>query len=174
MATPKVTKSFQNCAESEVAAYNDCPSFLFQVGKSKSSRRHKITTKVRDVSGNTMMPSAPPPPHSGRFDKKTVKSSNSEATHCYSKEQVLAKISTLLEKESSLSAKELEFYRLKVENNVANSLESNDALHIFSQFFNEMHDKNNAKNLLVSWIISDTTISTWCPALLKIYENAFI
>lgn len=172
MSSKAGIKSFQNCTETDVPGYNDCPSFLYQVSKSaaKSGRRNRIEHKVRDVSGNTTISALPPPSKTLRVSK-TSSEAFSEADH-YSREQLLEKIQHIYGSQSSLSPREFEFYRRKVDLNITNSLENESTRHVLTSIFKQLDDKKKCSLALKEWLASDITIASWCPAFLKIYENA--
>lgn len=167
------SKSFQNCTEKDVPGYNDCPSFLFQVNK-KAERRHKIATEVKDTYGNTKMATIPPPPR--RSSSRTLSSENSnddiiDPIVSLDKDQILERVNTLLESDSKLPSAEFEFYKKKIDLNLAKGLENDSTKHVMSQFFDKTKDKSEAQKLLRSWMAHDISISNWCPAFLKIFEN---
>ncbi|QLL31017.1 hypothetical protein HG536_0A08320 [Torulaspora globosa] len=172
MSTNASVKSFQNCLETEVPGYNDCPSFLYQVNKvsARGGRRNRIAAKVRDICGNTTAPSMPPP-----LTNSTAKETDDEGhSQIMSKEEVLAKVRDVYNAESKLSVQEFEFYRRKVDLNMTKSLDSESTRRVLTTVLEELEDKDRCARILREWLTSDVTISSWCPAFLKIYENASI
>lgn len=172
MSAKASIKSFQDCTETDVPGYNDCPSVLYQVNKAaaKKGRRNRIVTQVRDVSGNTTSSSLPPPAVPSRV-KETYQE---ELSNTLTNEEVLKRIEAMYELSTSLSSKEFEFYKKKIDLNVAKSLSSESTRHMLTAFFEQWGDKSKCTNMLREWLASDITISSWCPAFLKIYENATI
>lgn len=172
MSANSSVKSFQNCSETEVPGYNDCPSFLYQVNKAsaKGGRRNRIATKVRDVSGNTSTASLPPPT-SKSSATETCEEANSQVL---TKEQVLEKVQDLYNAQNTLSPQEFQFYRRKVDLNMSKSLESESTRRVLTTVLEELQQKDKCSRILREWLTSDVSISSWCPAFLKIYENASI
>lgn len=170
MSANSSVKSFQDCAETDVPGYNDCPSFLYQVNKAaaKNGRRNRIVSQVRDVSGNTTSASLPPPSGSSRLKEKC----SEESTQAFTKEQLFEKLQGLYDLPTSLSSKEFEFYQRKVNSNLAKSLDSESTRNLLTSFFEQWKDKSKCTLMLREWLTSDITISSWCPSFLKIYENA--
>lgn len=192
----KPTKSFQNCLEAEVPGYNDCPTVLFSIDpnsgpRSKSKQRTKtkrcgsgkLATEVLDLYGNTKTATTPPPVLKKPSTTATQQESACEdvpvedqgdrqlQTISYSKDDLAAKINELTGCSSKLSSKELEFYKKKLDSNVAKILQNDHTKTVLSQIFNEK-DKNVAVKTIKHWMVTDTTISNWCPAFLKLFENA--
>lgn len=181
------SKSFQNCVETDVPGYNDCPSFLFQISNKKNnssaslsssstySSANLLKTKVRDVSGNTKIAMAPPPMASKRkvsapVIEESVSNANSDIS--LSHQEILTKIDGLYAMDSKLSDKEFEFYKKKISTNITRSLENDSTIRTLSQFFDLFSsDRPAAKKLVTDWMIADTSIGTWCPAFLKITDN---
>lgn len=183
--SPLRTRSFQNCKETDIHGYNDCPSFLFNVSK-KGGRKNRLHTSFQDTYGNTKLPITPPP-----ISKKNSSSSNEEEQQEEQKqeendmgngntelgsdltgEDVLAKINELINKNSNLSAKEYEFYKRKVDLNLPKCIYNNDFTRSsLSQFLQIIDNKTQQADFLRKWMLMDTTISNWCPAFLKLVEN---
>lgn len=172
MSTNSSVKSFQNCLETEVPGYNDCPSFLYQVNKAsaKRGRRNRIAAKVRDTCGNITAASVPPP----LTESAAKETDNETQLQILSKEQVLEKVRDVYNAQSKLSAQELEFYRRKVDLNMTKSLESESTRRVLTTVLQELGNKDKCARILREWLSSDVTICSWCPAFLKIYENASI
>lgn len=171
------SKSFQNCREAEIPGYNDCPSFLFQVNKAaaKVGKRNAIMTEVRDVNGNTKANNIPPPPLTNknsrrRLDNETAGSA--EQDKALSKDELLDKVEALCSLESKLSPQEFEFYKKKVDANLSRSLDLTSTRRVLTSVFKDSTGKVKAQSILRDWLTSDTTISNWCPAFLKIFENS--
>ncbi|CCD26670.1 Add37p NDAI_0I01010 [Naumovozyma dairenensis CBS 421] len=211
-------RSFQNCSEADVPGYNDCPSFLFQVNNNNNNKRQsnfKITPKVYDLSGNTKIPTIPPPPLR-RINRRSISSrsiisssSNSEdnlgddqpptvipspvitetielATsptqqrneslsdvESLSRDELVNKIERLFNQDSKLSEQEFQYYKKKVDSNIHQSLNNDLTKIILTQFFKESNqNQHKAKKLLMDWMVSDMSITNWCPAFLKIVENS--
>lgn len=165
-------KSFQNCSETDVPGYNDCPSFLYQVnkGSAKGGRRNRIVAKVRDVSGNTTAACAPPPTTPSNVEK----SSQSSGIQVLTKEEVLERIQDVYNAQNKLSTPEFQFYKRKADQNMTKSLDSESTRRVLTTILTELNDKDKCTRILREWLTSDVTISSWCPAFLKIYENASI
>lgn len=172
MSTNTSVRSFQNCTETDVPGYNDCPSFLYQVNKAaaKKGRRNRIVPQVQDVSGNTASSSTPPPACPVRLEAAC----QDEHSNFLTKNEILAKIKRLNELQNNLSTKEFEFYRKKLDSNVARSLDDESTRRLLTSFFEQWEEKEKCIGMLREWLTSDITILSWCPAFLKIYENAAI
>lgn len=175
MSALPTTKSFQNCTETDVPGYNDCPSFLFQVNKAaeKAGRRNEIFPTMRDTyGGNTRIPSIPPPPLTRRISKNSAICKPAVQQNIFTEEEILAKIRGLYDIESRLSPDEFEFYRKKVDSNLIKSLKNDSTKQMLTYVLNESGDMLKGQSILREWLTTDTTISNWCPAFLKIFENA--
>lgn len=110
-------------------------------------------------------------------NETSTRSSSLRSVDDFSEEELLKKVGTVIETESRLSVKELDYYRKKVDTNMEPSLKSPTVKLLLSHFFTELEsgkNKEEAQKLLIRAITSDTTISSWCPAFLKIFENANI
>lgn len=192
-------KSFQNCKETDIPGYNDCPSFLFQISKKNSSGRkqQRIVTPVRDLYGNTNgLPSMPPPPMKRKTSDSlndvcdsntgsdismnnssvsilTTDTSTSKLADLKTMNEVEIKerINNILNTKTALSEKEFQFYKKKIDLNLEKSILQETTRNIISEFFQLQDNKLVATNYLRKWMINDITIANWCPAFLKIYEN---
>ena len=192
----KPTKSFQNCLEAEVPGYNDCPTVLFSIDpnsgpKSKSKTRAKtkrcmswkLTTEVMDLYGNTKTATTPPPvskrPPVGPTQQEPAseivpamgQNDTQSQVVMYSKDDLLLKINDLCGPGSKLASKEQDFYKRKIDSNIAKILHTDHTRMVLSQIFDE-NDKQAAVKTIKHWMVTDTTISNWCPAFLKLFENS--
>lgn len=180
---PSRSKSFQNCKETDIPGYNDCPSFLFNVSK-KSERRNKLHYVVKDTYGNTKLPVTPPP----LFTKKKLtvvnnnNQSNSEisdksnsldkSNETLNDDEILRKINDLMNKRSRLSDKEYNFYKKKVDLNLPKSINNPSTKTSLLHFLDIGGSKIKQADYLRKWMVMDITISNWCPSFLKLIENA--
>lgn len=90
-----------------------------------------------------------------------------------SSEEILKRVNLLLQTTSSLPEREHTFYRRKIDTNITESLSSDSTRYVLSQFFEVLDvDKIRALKLLKEWMVTDMTIGKWCPAFVKIFENA--
>ena len=90
-----------------------------------------------------------------------------------SREEILNRVNLLLQTTSSLPEREHTFYRRKIDTNISESLSSDSTRYVLSQFFEVSDvDKIRALKLLREWMVTDMTIGKWCPAFVKIFENA--
>lgn len=174
------SKSFQDCRETEIPGYNDCPSFLFNVSK-KTGRKHRLQTSVQDTYGSTKLPIAPPPlatKRSSNSANKEVKlDGNKEETSTASSLQelsetdILKRVNELIERCSKLSDKEYEYYKRKVDLNLPKSITNQSTKISMLQFLEITDNKVEQAIFLRKWMIMDITISNWCPAFVKLVEN---
>lgn len=67
------TKSYQNCKETDVPGYNDCPIFLFDVSKKAPGKDKIVSTNGSDVYASAKQQTSMPPPPIG-LKRKTTKS----------------------------------------------------------------------------------------------------
>lgn len=168
----KSVKSFQDCRETEITGYNDCPSLLY-VAKNERSRR--IVSKTADRSGNTKAATGPPPSMKRKISDKLAESTKScDESTCMSKKDMLLAYQLLVSKETKLKQQEFLYYRKKVESSLESSLEKDSARYVLTQVFNELDDQKKALEILTQWMLSDVTVGSWCPALRKLVENAII
>lgn len=175
-----VTKSYQNCAETDVSGYNDCPSFLFMPNRPSSRRRqHRIIsdhTSANSVSNaspaNKADISTTPPPIVHRNSHGTVKNQEDISSASLSKDEILNRVNGLYSLKSKLVAEEFKFYKRKVDNNLHCSLENDSTRAVMTRFFQEADsDRSKASKTLRAWMSSDVSIINWCPAFLKIFEH---
>ncbi|CCK70838.1 Add37p KNAG_0F01700 [Huiozyma naganishii CBS 8797] len=180
-------KSFQNCKEDEIPGYNDCPSFLFYNNKkvrakTLGARRHHLIDNAAapGTCRKVCLPAVIPPPQAKRNISGKVESVNAIITakeygftseEVYTKDDILEKIREFCQMDTSLSEKEFYFYKNKVDKNAESSLNAHFTRQIITHFFQLSEDKEKGANFLRKWMISDITISNWCPAFLKIFEN---
>ena len=175
--------------------YNDCPTVLFSIDpnsgprpKSKPRTKTKrcvsgtLATEVFDLYGNTKTATTPPPvlkksPVSAIQQESTCEGESVEGHTdrqyniiSYNEDELLTKINNLSEPGSKLSSKELDFYKKKLDSNIAKILQSDHTKIVLSQIFDET-DKKAAVKTIKHWMVTDTTISNWCPAFLKLFEN---
>lgn len=179
---PHRSQSFQNCKETDIPGYNDCPSFLFNVSK-KTGRKHKLHTAVQDTYGSTKLPVTPPPMSIKKAtilpptktpdtqDKPPKTNPTPPVTDELSESKILDKINTLLNRNSNLSDKEYQFYKKKVDLNLPKSITNSSTRISLSQFLEIVDNKSEQAEFLRKWMIMDITISNWCPAFLKLIEN---
>lgn len=168
---PHKSRSFQDCKETDIHGYNDCPSFLFNVSK-KNGRKNRLQTANNDTYGNTKLPITPPPPMSKR--KSDIPIEDNDITTPViqlTQDDILNKINQIINKHSNLSSKEYEFYKRKVDLNLPKSI-SNDSTKVsLSQLLEIIDNKTQQADFLRKWMLMDITISNWCPAFLKLVEN---
>lgn len=157
------TQSFQNCKETDVPGYNDCPNFIYP---SKGSGSRKARFSIEDTCGNTKAATAPPP------SIKRKVSSQTEKVPCQDKDEILRHLNELLARNSGLSPAEFQYYKKKVLANVDQSLEHEHGRHVVGEALNSLPDKEQVKKIVTEWMMSDTTASKWCPSFLKIVSNA--
>ena len=179
---PHRTQSFQNCKETDIPGYNDCPSFLFNVSK-KSGRRNRLQYAVQDTYGNTKLPVAPPPISSKRnsmvvSNANSIKpkdddgsSSSDHSKEILSEDEILKKIDELINRRSKLSEKEYNFYKQKVNLNLPKSINNPSTKTSLLHFLNIGNEKIKQVKYLREWMMMDITISNWCPSFLKLIEN---
>lgn len=172
-----VAKSYQNCTETEVPGYNDCPSFLFmpnrQPVRKKQHRMVSGSTSANNIpSTRTTNTTTAPPPILHKKHNEIAKKNEDESNASLSKEEILHRVDELYGLKSKLISKEFEFYKRKVDNNLAISLENHSTKTVMTRFFYEAsHDKSKASNTLRTWMSSDVSVINWCPAFLKIFEH---
>ena len=141
-----------------------------------------LATEVFDLYGNTKTATTPPPvlkksPVSAIQQESTCEGESVEGHTdrqyniiSYNEDELLTKINNLSEPGSKLSSKELDFYKKKLDSNIAKILQSDHTKIVLSQIFDET-DKKAAVKTIKHWMVTDTTISNWCPAFLKLFEN---
>lgn len=193
-----VSKSYQNCSETEVPGYNDCPSFLFLPHRPVARRKHRIVSQPLDADNviETASNSSVPPITSHKRKHRVVSEpldiGNGDETFSASvppiagnrkqrietagseildKEEILHRVDELYALKSTLLKKEYDFYKRKIDSNLMESLNSASTRQVMTRFFEEAHDKPKASNTLRSWMSSDITVINWCPAFLKIFEH---
>ena len=94
------------------------------------------------------------------------------------REDLTTKINHLLSLQSRLSDEQFQYYKKKIQWNLDPCLENDLTKFVLTQFFklfDQMMDSSEstypAQKLLRDWMITDVSVSVWCPAFLKIVEN---
>lgn len=164
MAVFNMNKSFQNCNESDVPGYNDCPLFL-------SSKKGKMESHFRDVSGNIKAVSVPPPKVAKRYISSFKTDLESREISC-SKNQLINSFYRLLSLKTKLRDEEFQFYRKKVVPKIYQAMEKEHTLYMLREIFDSLDDKPKVNKLLAEWIIKDPTVNSWCPSFRKLVSNA--
>ncbi|CAR31013.1 hypothetical protein ZYGR_0P03190 [Zygosaccharomyces rouxii] len=176
-----VAKSYQNCAETEVPGYNDCPSFLFMPQRPSARRKqHRVISDHLSAnnspsthSTSTTDTTTAPPPILHRKPHEIAKNQEKTSNASLNKEEILHRVNELYGLKSKLVTNEFEFYRRKVDNNLVSSLENDSTRAVMTRFFLEANtDRTKASNTLRAWMSSDVSVLNWCPAFLKIFEHA--
>ncbi|KAL3229956.1 Alpha1-proteinase inhibitor-degradation deficient protein 37 [Nakaseomyces bracarensis] len=175
-------------------------NYITSTGSSGSASDSRSSSSPLDDDEKLRLPKArvakrtvvPPPPIGRRSTSSSLVSSSSSIMDIpcatsrsssmrsvdevvISEEELLKKVSNIIQTDSKLVDKELEYYKKKVDSYIEPSLKNYTVKLLLSHFFNELEtskDREQAQKLLVRAITSDTTISSWCPAFLKIFENA--
>lgn len=164
-----ISKSYQNCTETEVPGYNDCPSFLFLPHKPAARRKQRVVSQPLDTATAVQTHTDTSAPPIARHRKLHVES---QAIKLLNKEEILHRVDELYALTSSLLSNEFEFYKSKVDKNLVVSLDNVSTRQVMTRFFNEAHDKPKASNTLRAWMSSDVSVINWCPAFLKIFEHS--
>ena len=151
-------KSFQNCSESDLVGYNDCPTFLFSNTQTKAiSSRNKKKLKHRML--DTPRESA---------DLETQSNENiDDSSKVLSNviEQIDEKINMNLK---NLDEKELSFYKKKYQNNLPMISGNNRYLKNISDIFLEDLESNVIKAKIHEWVTKEPTVGSWLVPLAKI------
>lgn len=153
----KDKKSFQNCSESDLVGYNDCPTFLFSHSKTPSSGR-KNKRKVGHRSFDNSLPT--------EDDNDQVHGGNDGIKD-------LSRVFELIEEKISgnpnnLGEKELTFYKKKYENNLPAISSNSRYLRNINDIFLEDLDNNAIKIKVHEWVTKEPSVSPWLVALSKI------
>ncbi|SCU81001.1 LAME_0B05292g1_1 [Lachancea meyersii CBS 8951] len=167
------TKSFQNCRETDIPGYNDCPSFVYSVKRGTGSQQTIVGGQV-DTFGSTKKASAPPPPIrsrvSGRNSSTTELSSSTKAPY-KEKGEIMQEIDSVLTMESKLPLAELEYHRSKFLANFGQTLDHEHGRQLMSGVLELLYDESKINKALTQWMMSDTSTSKWCPSFRKIVSN---
>ncbi|SCU99054.1 LAFA_0G21704g1_1 [Lachancea sp. 'fantastica'] len=167
------TKSFQNCRETDVPGYNDCPSFVYPAKRGTGSKQTMVNGQI-DTFGSTQAASAPPPP---TIRKRTSSHNSSvckvapQETLCMDKDEILHEIDNLLARESKLPAAELEYHQKKFRANFGQVLEQDHGRQLMNEVLASLQDESKVHKILTQWMMSDSTVNKWCPSLRKILCN---
>ncbi|AAS53230.1 AFL144Cp [Eremothecium gossypii ATCC 10895] len=157
-------KSFQNCTESEVSGYNDCPNFLFAAREHTAGSSHRRGLKAR-ARGRARRPDMPSDALQ-QMEPGELEEIRAEA---------MRKIEWLFETESRLAEVEFNFYRNKVRQNLGRALADERTLLMMAAVLRQLPaDLETAKDVLTTWLVSDVSVAAWCTALRKILENAVL
>ncbi|CAH00557.1 Add37p [Kluyveromyces lactis] len=167
------TRSFQNCRETEIPGYNDCPSFIYPGAASIAPKR--IVSQSVDTSGNTRMATVPPPSMKRKVSEK-LRSTESLDTSivALSKQELSDKYQWITSLPSNLQDKEFSFYKTKVDKVLENVLENEGTRYALSEIFANLNDSKRVTDLITKWMLSDMSVNSWCPSFRKLIENAQI
>lgn len=153
----KDKKSFQNCSESDLVGYNDCPTFLFSHNQTLSTGR-----KNKRKSGRKSLDN----PLTAEDDNDQEDGSNDDLKD-------LSKVVEQIEKKISMNSnklgeKELAFYKKKYENNLQAISSNSRYLRNINDIFLENLDNNAIKTKVHEWVTKEPSVSPWLVALSKI------
>lgn len=157
------TQSFQNCRETDVPGYNDCPNFIYPSKGASGARKARFS--VEDTCGNTKPAVAPPPP------VRRVKSQQETATPFKGKSELLEELDRLFACNSNLPPAEFQYHKNKVLTNIDQSLSHDHGCQVMSRAMTCIGEKEQLKKVIMEWMMSDTSTSKWCPSFLKIAGN---
>lgn len=151
-------KSFQNCSESDLVGYNDCPTFLFSHNQTLSNGR-KNKRKLGHRSLDNSLP---------------AEDDDDDQTHGNNDDlKDLSKVIEQIEKKicmnsNKLGEKELAFYKKKYENNLQAISSNSRYLRNINDIFLEDLDNNAIKTKVHEWVTKEPSVSSWLVALSKI------
>lgn len=182
---PQRVRSFQNCTEAEVHAYNDCPAFLIGGAGSRrlklggvltdTSRAPRTSSLAADTPRSKVVVEAPtigaPPLSRSRKSARDDAGLASPPSPALPAHEILQRVTSLCEQPSSLPEREFEYYKSKLSKNLEHAASSPNTVLLLTEFF-QLKDSQTREKLLTDWICNDVSISAWCPALLKIYKSA--
>ncbi|KAL6930494.1 uncharacterized protein HGUI_03471 [Hanseniaspora guilliermondii] len=150
-------KSFQNCTESELVGYNDCPSFLFSNSQTiPNGRRNKKILRHR-MSNNSL----------------PTKEDHNKAQGNDDDHKDLSKVIEKIEKKISINSnklgeKELTFYKKKYEKHLPAITSNTRYLRNINDIFLEELDSNAIKTKVHEWVTKEPSVSSWLVSLSKI------
>ncbi|CDO93674.1 unnamed protein product [Kluyveromyces dobzhanskii CBS 2104] len=166
-------KSFQNCRETDIPSYNDCPSFIYPGSASVASKR--MVSRVVDTSGNTKTATAPPPSMKRKVSEKLRKTDEATSSVVVlGKQELSQKYQWITALPSKLPDKEFSFYKSKVDKVLDDVLESAATRYALSEIFESLDDSEKVSAVMTKWMLSDVSVNSWCPSLRKIVESAVI
>lgn len=151
-------KSFQNCSESDLVGYNDCPTFLFSNNQTRTmSSRNKKKSKHR-VLGDSQQ---------ANDDSNTQTNENIEESQDLSKvvEQINEKIEMNVK---NLDEKEHSFYKKKYQNHLPTISSNTRYLKNISDIFLNNSDEAAIKTSIHQWVTKEPTVGSWLVPLAKI------
>ncbi|SCU93103.1 LANO_0E03004g1_1 [Lachancea nothofagi CBS 11611] len=167
------TQSFQNCKETDVPGYNDCPLFLYPP-KRTTGEKNAVPSSQIDTYGGTKAATAPPPPMKWRSSSQnssiSVSSTGPQVT-CKEKSDILLEIDAVLARDSKLSPTEFQYYKSKIVANIDKSLDHEHGRQTMSEILASLEEKEKVYKLLTEWMMSDTATGKWCPSFRKIISN---
>lgn len=150
-------KSFQNCSESDLVGYNDCPTFLFSHNQTLSSSR-KNKKKLGHRSFDNSLPT-----------EDNIDQANGKNDDCKDLSKVIEQIEKKISRNfNNLGEKELVFYKKKYESNLLAISSNNRYLRNISDIFLEDLDRNAIKTKVHEWVTKEPSVSPWLVALSKI------
>lgn len=181
----KRTQSFQNCKETDIPGYNDCPSFMYP--GTLGSAPTGLVAQAVDRSGNTRVATAPPPAMkrqvSAKLSAKLNRTNGSttpaagstaalSAVPLLDKDELCRRYEALVSGGSRLSEKEFAFYKKKVDLQWPLVVEQEGSRVALSEIFGNAGDARKVSELFQRWMLADVSVHSWCPSLRKLVENA--
>ena len=151
-------KSFQNCSESDLVGYNDCPTFLFSNNQSRTmSSRNKKQSKHRAIDDSQQS--------NDGLDILTNKTIEDSQDLFKVVEQINEKIDMNMK---NLDEKEHTFYKKKYQNNLPIISSNTRYLKNISDVFLNNLDEAAIKASVHQWVTKEPTVGSWLVPLAKI------
>ncbi|CEP62502.1 Add37p LALA0_S05e07074g [Lachancea lanzarotensis] len=164
------TRSFQNCRETDVPGYNDCPSLVYPVNRGAGTKQTMVNGQI-DTFGSTQVASVPPPPIGKRSSSRSSSAIKVPQALHKNKDEILQEIDSIFARKSKLSPVELEYHQKKFRANFGQTLEHEHGKQLMNEVLASLEDDSKVHKILTQWMMSDSTINKWCPSLRKIMCN---
>ncbi|SCU91880.1 LADA_0F12728g1_1 [Lachancea dasiensis] len=169
------TQSFQNCRETDVPGYNDCPNFIIPSRRHTGTGMKKAASNSQiDTFGSTKVATAPPPIMRRRVTSHGITLSEGASTSpepCKPKSEIWHELDAVLARDTKLSPAEFLYYKNKLLAGVDKTLDQEHGRQLMGQALASLQDKEKVYKLLADWMMADTSTSTWIPSLRKIVAN---
>ena len=173
--------SYQNCTESDLVGYNDCPTFMFS-NTLKNKEKSSVSLNKKQAFRKTSIASFVPPQKidtpmqlSNKKNKDEQDTDNNDisdkedADEALTNEEILLMLKEKIESnEKNLNEKEFNFYKTKVLKQIDNFSDNDRYLKILSDLFLVNTNCNNTKLLVQNWVSKEPNVSSWLIPLSKI------
>ncbi|CCH45093.1 hypothetical protein BN7_4671 [Wickerhamomyces ciferrii] len=174
--------SYQNVQESQIKGYNDCPILDYSSKNSSSTSlksRRRLVSQLNNTITTNLDGSIPKPPTSLKPPSFKTHESNETGetttdqptTESISDEELLKLVEKIIKLPNSLPEREFNHYSKRILDNFQKGINNEQYKLIIYKNLQNYSNKEQVKNELIKFILSNDGVSTWCLPLRKVLEN---